>query len=50
MDLDEIDFYENGEIIHIDKKILDDFTFTGLNNIDLITSGFYKTGWTDYKD
>jgi len=29
----------------IDHEIIDDFRFTGLNNIDFITSNFYKHGW-----
>ena len=39
--LDRIDFYENGKLLHIDKRLIDKFIFTGLNNIDFITSGFY---------
>ena len=29
---DEIEWYKNGELLVIDKKILDDWKFTGLNN------------------
>ena len=39
--LDRIDFYENGKLLHIDKRLIDEFIFTGLNNIDFITSGYY---------
>ena len=39
--LDRIDFYENGKLLHIDKRLIDKFMDTGLNNIDFITSGYY---------
>ena len=39
--LDRIDFYENGKLLHIDKRLIDKFIFTGLSNIDFITSGYY---------
>jgi len=39
--LDRIDFYENGKLLHIDKRLIDKFMDTGLNNIDFITTGFY---------
>lgn len=40
--LSDIEFYEGGVKINIDKKILDKFGYTGLNNVDFITSGYYK--------
>ena len=40
--LDEIEFYENGMKVIIDKATIEDFAFTGLANIDFILSGFYK--------
>lgn len=40
--LSDIEFYENGVKINIDKKTLDKFGLTGLNNVDFITSGYYK--------
>ena len=40
--LDEIEFFKNGMKVDISKKMIEDFEFTGLNNIDFITSGFYK--------
>lgn len=45
--LEEIDFYEDGKKVSIDKKILDDFRFCGLSNVDFVDSGFYKDGWTE---
>jgi len=42
LDLDDIDFHEDGESIEISKKAKYEFEFTGLNNIDFITSGSYK--------
>lgn len=48
LSLDEIEFVDdNGDIIKIDKSIIDDFKFTGLNNIDFILTDFYKEGWTE---
>ena len=43
--LSDIEFTDNGEIVEIDPKILSDYKFTGLNNMDFINSGFYKTGF-----
>lgn len=49
--LTDIDFLdEAGNIIQVDKKIIDDFRLVGLNNTDFITSGFYLKGWTFEKD
>ena len=39
--LDDIEFYENGKLLHIDKRLINKFIFTGLSNIDFITSGYY---------
>ena len=40
--LSEIDFYENGEKLDIPEELVDEFELTGLNNIDFITTGYYK--------
>jgi len=40
--LEEIEFFENGMKVNINKAVVDEFTFTGLINVDFITSGFYK--------
>lgn len=37
----EIEFYEDGKKVEINEEIIDDFEFTGLSNIDFITSGAY---------
>ncbi len=44
LNLWEIDFYENGEKIDIPKETIDDFMFTGLSNIDFISSNYYRKG------
>lgn len=45
-DLNNIDFIsDNGEIIKIDDKIISEFKYTGLSNIDFIVTGFYKSGF-----
>ena len=41
-DLKAIEFFENGMKVDISDKGIEDFEFTGLNNIDFITSGTYK--------
>lgn len=33
---------EHGKPIHIEKRNVEEFMLTGLNNIDFISSGFYK--------
>lgn len=43
--LEDIEFYENGIKLDINPEIVNDFKFIGLNNIDFITTEFYKTGW-----
>jgi hypothetical protein len=40
--LEEIEFYENGMKVDVSEKMIKDFKFVGLNNIDFITSDFYK--------
>ena len=40
--LEDIDFYENDRIVVIDKKLLDEWGYIGLNNTDFITTGYYK--------
>ena len=45
MSLDEIEFYENGKRVDIDKSIIDEFMFVGLSNVDFIATGFYLTGF-----
>lgn len=41
-ELEDIEFFENEMKLVIPKKVIEDFEFTGLNNIDFITSNFYK--------
>ena len=38
----EIDFYEDGVKLDIPKELVDEFCFTGLANIDFITSNYYR--------
>ena len=40
--LEDIIFFENGMKLEIPKKVIENFEFTGLNNIDFIWSEFYK--------
>lgn len=45
LDLSKVTWTENGKPIEIPKNILDDWRFTGLNNIDFIDTGFYLKGF-----
>ena len=46
LDLYEIEFYENGKKLRIPIKVIQQFEFTGMNNLDFITTGEYKgTQW-----
>ncbi len=45
-DLENIEFYEKGKKVDIDPKLIEEFKFTGLNNIDFIVSGYYKGEYT----
>ena len=40
--LRDIDFEEAGEVLDIPEKVFAEFELTGMNNMDFITSGFYK--------
>lgn len=42
--LENIDFYENDELLNIPKEIIDRYKFIGLNNISFITTNYYKEG------
>lgn len=48
--LDKIDFYEDGVLLKINNKIIQDFQFTGLANIDFIMTDFYKHGFDDIRN
>jgi len=38
---------KNGKVIDIDQKGLEEFEFTGLSNMDFITTKSYKGLWCD---
>jgi hypothetical protein len=40
--LEEIQFFENGEPIEIDERLLEQWKYIGLNNFDFIITEFYK--------
>ena len=40
--LEEIEFYERGVKIEIPKETIDAWMMTGFNNIDFISSGYYR--------
>jgi len=39
--LEKIEWFEDGKPVKIDKRIVENFLITGLNNIDFITSNYY---------
>jgi hypothetical protein len=42
LDLNEIEFYENGSKIEIAATVLEEWKFVGLNNADFIMDDVYK--------
>ena len=48
LDLMEIDFYRDGKKIEIPTEVKDRFQYTGLLNIDFVTSDFFD--WNDTDD
>lgn len=42
LDLKDVELYENGIKINLNEEILNEISFTGLNNSDLIIYEFYK--------
>ena len=46
-DLTNLKFSLNDKEVVIDPKFIEEFRFTGLNNIDFITSEFYKYGFDE---
>lgn len=41
--LKDIEFFENGKRLKITKQMIDKFELSGLNNIDFILTGAYKS-------
>jgi len=48
--IEDIEFFENGKRVEFDKDVVADWKFIGLNNVDFITSGFYKGEVASHKD
>lgn len=48
LDLADIEFCSKGVPLDINPKVRDEFSFTGLNNIDFITSNYYLKEHEDY--
>ncbi len=42
---EDIEFFENGKRVGFDKNVVADWKFIGLNNVDFITTGHYKSEW-----
>lgn len=40
--LEDIVWMENGQMIEVSDKLIEDFRFTGLSNVDLILAGYYE--------
>jgi len=46
LDLRSVKFVQRGELIEVDRKVVERFELTGLSNIDFITSGRYNDNKT----
>ena len=40
--LNEIEFYENGVKLEIDPKLIEEFEFTGLGNVNFVLMKYYS--------
>lgn len=40
--LEDIEWYENGVKLSIDKQLIDRYRFIGMTNMDFIATDFYK--------
>ena len=40
--LEDIEWCFDGELVEIPEKNIEEWKFIGLNNVDFITTGFYK--------
>jgi len=46
VDLESITFTENGEVVKIDQRYIDEWKYIGLNNVDFILMEFHKHGFS----
>lgn len=44
VDIEDIEFYENGEKVDVPQEHINNWRFIGLNNIEFITTEFYLDG------
>ena len=42
LNIEDIQFFENGKQLIISPDLIEEFEYTGLNNLDFINTGFYK--------
>ncbi len=42
--LEDLELYENGMKLDIPRKVIEDFDFTGLSNVDFILSDYREKG------
>jgi hypothetical protein len=42
LDIRDIEVYENGKLLNISDKVKEDFEFTGLSNVDFISSRYFE--------
>lgn len=40
--IDDIEWYQDGKKVSVDKELLEEWKFIGLNNTDFITMGFFN--------
>jgi len=49
VDIEDIEFYENGEKLEIPLDVIQKWRFIGLNNMDFITTDYYLSEMIIFK-
>ena len=44
LQISDIEFHKEGKRIHFEKRLLDDWRFIGMSNVDFITTGYFEEG------
>jgi hypothetical protein len=50
-DLKDIEFFENGEPVKVNPKLIEEWKYTGLSNLEFVMLGVYKQDqlWEDFE-
>lgn len=46
LDIEDVEFFENGERLDIPAEYVKDWKFTGLGVVHFVVDEFYKYGWS----